>query len=64
MNATITGAYSKTDDILVIRVEVTFTNFIVENNLPIALVDQVGKLFHLHISRNDLELYFRICQIS
>jgi hypothetical protein len=35
----------KTNDFSVIQTEVTFTNFIVENNLTISVADKAGKLF-------------------
>ena len=44
-NSKLTSAFVKTNDFSVIRAEVTFTNFIVENNLPIAVADNAGKLF-------------------
>jgi hypothetical protein len=44
-NNKITEAIVKTNDFSVIQTEVTFTNFIVQNNLTISVADKAGNLF-------------------
>jgi hypothetical protein len=45
-NNKITEAIVKTNDFSVIQTEVTFTNFIVENNFTISVADNLIKLKH------------------